>query len=130
MSELFKAVKAKWDATPALVNVAKLYNTIAPQNKSFPYAAMTLVSNTLGETFNTKLDDSRLQFSLFSKSSSFTEVKALYAALIAAFDNAALTYDNQTHVAIYRDTDLLVKEPGDENVWHYMVEYKIWYQEP
>jgi hypothetical protein len=119
IGNLAKAIKAKWNLA------APLHLGIAPQNTPSPYVAFFFVGGIPLDTMNTRMDDVRVQFSLFSKERSSEEVWGLYTALEILFDYCKLEVEDAGFVEMRRlSVPTLMREPVD-NWWHLRVDYKV-----
>lgn len=124
MNVLFEAIFAEFDADAALkAAVTGLYNTAAPQDTDMPYLVMLLVSDTHEWTFNTDLENTRIQFSIFDKNSSPENIGDIFELLKTCFDDAMLVIGGYDSVCMVRENSNLLRDP--EDAWHYVCEYKL-----
>jgi hypothetical protein len=124
LKELFKAIKAKFDADGLLKAAGENLYLKVPQNVPFPYVGFFLVTDVPQDTFNTRVEEARVQFSIFSGEISTEEVCNIFNLLTACFDYCALTVEGYGHIEMRRTNSRLMREP-DDKAWHYLVEYKI-----
>jgi len=122
MKAIFKAIKDKWDAE-ATLNPYKLYFESAPQKASMPYVVYLLVTGIPEFTMNTRMEDDRIQFSIFSSKNSSEEAQDIFEKLIAVFDDVVLTITGYSPVLFERAERVPTKTP--EEAWQYNVEYHL-----
>jgi hypothetical protein len=101
-----------------------MYTRYAPQNTSFPFAVVDIVSGIGEWDFSYDFDDIDIQFNLFSQSTSETEIGTLYSTLRALYDDCALTIAGYTHLFMQYDQYFSLANP-DENIRQYTVQYNI-----
>lgn len=124
MNVLFEAIYDEYAADAALVAaVTGLYNTTAPQDTDSPYLVMTLLIDDHEYTFNTDLDDTRIEFGIYSSDSSPEEAGDIFELLKTCFDDAVLTITGYDSVIMVRENSNLIRTPDD--MWHYVVEYRV-----
>ena len=102
----------------------RMYTRYAPQNTSFPFAVVDIVSGIGEWDFSYDFDDIDIQFNLFSQSTSETEIGTLYSTLRALYDDCALTIAGYTHLFMQYDQYFSLANP-DENIRQYTVQYNI-----
>ena len=102
----------------------RMYTRYAPQNTSFPFAVVDIVSGIGEWDFSYDFDDIDLQFNLFSQSTSEAGVGTLYSTLRALYDDCALTIAGHTHLFMQFDQYWSLSNP-DENIRQYTVQYNI-----
>jgi len=122
MKAIFKAIKDKWDASGTL-NSNKLFFESAPQKTPMPYVVYLQVTGIPDYTMNTRIEDDRLQFSIFSSKNSSVEVQDIYEKLIAVFDDVVLAIPGYDPVLFERAETVPTKTP--EEAWQYNVEYHL-----
>jgi len=90
------------------------------------------VTNSPEKTFAAKeeFEDYIIQFSLFSALSSSTEIKNMYADLIALYDEAMFDIIGSTLVWMFRENVTPAVEDhttpsGTRKVWAYHVDYNV-----
>lgn len=101
-----------------------MYSRWAPQNTAFPYAVVNIVTGTGDWNFTQNFDDIDIQFSIFSKSTSETEIGNLLTYLRALYDDTALTVAGYTHLYMQYDQYWSLANPA-ENIRQYTVQYNI-----
>ena len=125
---LLTGIFARFNALP--INTFKtgisgnLFSRYAPQNTPFPYAVLDIVTGIGDWNFTQDFDDVDLQISLFSQSTSETEIGTLYSTLRALYDDCALTVVGYTHLFMQYDQYWSLSNPG-ENIRQYTVQYNI-----
>lgn len=108
----------------------RLYKGRAPQNATHPYIVYQVVSDVPDNTFAEHLEDVLLQFSIYSTSSSTSEIEDIFAALKALYDDCTLTVTGGTLLWMRRQNAILNNEEyttptGTEYGWAYAVDYSI-----
>lgn len=92
MDNLTKAIFAKKaNSTFNTLIGGRLFEDVAPYGTPYPYAVYTIVSSPKEKTFTEIYRNTNIQFTLYSASKSSTELKAIYAALSALYDECSLT---------------------------------------
>ena len=102
----------------------RLFTRYSPQNTPFPYAVLDIVTGIGDWNFTQEFDDVDIQFNLYSKSTSETEIGTLYSTLRALYDDCALTVTGYTHLFMQYDQYWSLSNP-DENIRQYTVQYNI-----
>ena len=124
MNALFKAIYDEFAAdAPLVAAVTDLYNTTVPQDTDAPYLVMLLINSNHEWTFNTDLEDTLIQFSIYSSNSSPEQAGDIYELLKTCFDDAVLTIVGWDSVIMVRETSNLMRTPDD--MWHYQVDYRL-----
>jgi hypothetical protein len=108
----------------------RLYKARVPQATAWPYALFFVVSDVPMDTFKDKIEDVVVQFSVFSKASSSSEIEDIFTNLKAKYDNALLTITDNTMVVMDRQqaslTNVAEDTPdGTGEYWQYDVDYNI-----
>lgn len=128
MKPLFTGIFTKFTALPAnsfyTALSGRLYSRWAPQNTAFPYAVVDIVSGIGDWNFTNDFDDIDLQISLFSRSTSETEIGNLLTYLRALYDDTALTVTGYTHLFMQYNQYWSLANP-DEKIRQYTVQYNI-----
>ena len=94
----------------------------APPNTRSPYCVYSPISNPVSWCSNNIYEEDYFQFALYGKT--LSELETLEAAIIAAFDFAALTVTGYTVILCFRmGTTRKVKMP-DSDIWQLVIEYK------
>jgi len=114
-------------ALKALLGDERFYADAAPQNTEFPFLVWFHILTEHQETFNTRLENDSIQFSIFSKNQSAAEINEIADELFECFDNTILTIADYYSVSCRRVSSRRLKDP--EDAWHYMAEYQILIQE-
>jgi len=98
----------------------------APQGTAFPYGTFHLIHGVPVYTFTEESEVWMIQFSLFSESSSATEVETAYTALTALYDHAesSLSVTGYSSTILERDFQDLYHNDTDD-FWQYSVGYTV-----
>lgn len=108
----------------------RFYKARVPQGTAWPYALFFVVSDVPMDTFKDNLEDVTVQFSIFSKASSSSEIEDLFASLKTLYDSAVLTITGNTMIVMDRGiasiTNVEEDTPdGTGEYWQYDVDYSI-----
>ena len=90
-----------------------------------PYAVYHIISDVPTWTFNTFFETVRIQFDLYSKLESSSEIEDMYTNLKALFDWCELTITGNTYMR--RELARLTKDPTDD-CWVYNVDYLVMFE--
>ena len=102
-----------------------------PGTLTFPYVVFFLVTDAQADTFSAKGDNITIQFSIFSSSSSATEIFTIYNDLRSILDDASLAVTGSTLVWCYwlhlatMTTDIANPDGTSNSVKHWAVDYSI-----
>jgi hypothetical protein len=107
----------------------------APEGSAFPYVVFRIIASSPRDTFREEVEDTLIQFSLFSTSESAAEVTEIYADLMALFDGELLTITGGTCIWVIRQGlitmfDDITTPSGTVGCRHWAVEYSIMFQTP
>ena len=133
MQNLLTAIVSKITTGPS-----SLYNDVggrvyldqAPDDAEFPYCVFLIVVDTPDNVFGKLGEEVAIQFSLFSASSSVSEISTMYADLKALFDDVKLTVTSNTMVIMKRERlvtfmEDIVTTSGTQRVKAWNVDYFI-----
>ena len=127
MKTLFQAIYARFHAYSDLANnVTDIFLNEAPQNVVYPYIVVTLISGTEEFDSDNYREDAMLEFNIYSKEISASEVTDIYEYLKGGFDFHALSVSGYTTLILKRETFKLEKV---EKIWKYNANYKCWLNE-
>ena len=131
MKDLLDAIYTKYlvddtAGTGALValraaNTGGLYLVRPKEQLAYPYMSLIHVAGSNEYNTTNVIKTAIVQFSIFDDT--FTTVMSIYAALCTAFDECALTYDNDKALIMRRES-----ETGPflfEDVWQVTVDYQV-----
>lgn len=108
----------------------RMYLDQAPGKPTFPYVVFFIVSSVPEKTFTEDLSETLIQFSIYSSSSSATEVSAIYAALKTLYDECSLTITGSSLVWM-KETNLvtmtedMTTATGTTTLKHWAVDYEV-----
>jgi len=126
---LFKGILDKAKAPSLREYIAgRFYNTNAPQKEKMPYIVFMLVSDTPEDTFDTSMEDTIVQLSIFDDNRSPENVCDIFELVNTCFDYVTLTIVGYTTVEMRRGVANLMRDP-DDDAWHYQVDYRVRIQE-
>jgi hypothetical protein len=108
----------------------RIYLDVAPEGTAFPYVIFFIVSSVPQDNFVEYLDDTMIQFSLFSDKAGASEIATMYGHLKTLFDDAVLTITGNTHLWTVRQnlttmTEEITTSSGTMGVKHWAVDYSI-----
>ncbi len=131
MNNLLTALITKISGSSLFNDVGgRIYLDRAPDSCELPYIVFFIVSDTPDDTFTESLEDILIQFSLFSSSSSATEITTMYTDLKALFDDCSFSITSNTLLWFKRnnlttmvDEITVVDAMQQVKAWH--VDYSI-----
>ena len=128
MKDLFAAIKTKFENNAILSGLVqgRLFLNHAAQGIPLPYLVFLLISDVPDDTYASRLEKTRIQFSIFSKDASSEPVCDIFAALKTCYDYSQLVVAGYNFVEMRRVSSVLL---FDAEAWHYLVEYQILLQE-
>jgi hypothetical protein len=108
----------------------RLYKGQGPAGAAFPYAVYFVVSDVPERTFTERYESVLVQFSLFSKASSSSEVEDMFAHLKALYDECAMSITGYTLIWMRMvNANLMVEDvetpDGTQQAWHYAVDFEV-----
>lgn len=136
MNALLAAIMTKTTGSALSTAVGgRIYLDEAPHGAAFPYVVFRIVASRPEDTFTEAVEDTLLQFSLFSESAGATEITGIYANLTALFDRCALAITGSRHIEIRRQglstmVDDITTPSGTASLKHWAVDYAIAFQTP
>lgn len=112
----------------------RIYLDEAPDGCEFPYVVFRIIAGSPQDTFKDTIEDTLIQFSIFSISKSGAEITEIYADLMALFDWQALTVTGGTCIWMMRQGlvtmfDDITTPAGTVGARHWAVEYSVMVQE-
>jgi len=90
----------------------RLFENIAPDGTSYPYAVYTIVSAPKEKTFSEEYTNTLLQLTLYSSNMDSTEIKNMYHYAHELFDEAEFTMVGST--LVWMRKELVVTDVQDE----------------
>jgi uncharacterized membrane protein (GlpM family) len=108
----------------------RMYLDQAPDKPTFPYVVFFIVSSVPEKTFTEDLSETLIQFSIYSASSSATEISAIYAALKTLYDECSLTITGSSLVWM-KETNLvtmtedMTTTTGTTTIKHWAVDFEV-----
>lgn len=132
MKALTKAIfdKAGRSTFSGLIG-GRLYEDFAPPRTDYPYVVFSVISSPKEKTFTEVFRNTLVQFSLFSSSTSSTEIKDIYEALSELYDECSIpNIANKNLLRMYETNFIASAEEhttatGDVTVRFYAVDYEI-----
>jgi len=131
MSALLAALITKLTGTALWTAVAgRVYLDRAPELAVFPYVVFSIISSVPQDTFSESVEDTLIQFDLYSTSEGATEITTLYEALKATLKNGSLTVAGSTHLWMTQENlttfvDEITTPSGTVGAKHWSVDYSI-----
>jgi hypothetical protein len=131
LKNLYAAIMTKLAGSALSVDVGgRIYYGEAPQGTVFPYVVFLKISGVNADTFTERLDESLIQFSLYSTSKGVTGIGTMYSDLRSLFDDASFTVTSSTLVqCLYQSStelmDDIVTSTGTVGLKHWPVEYRM-----
>jgi hypothetical protein len=135
MQNLLAAIMTRCAGSALSTDVGgRIFFDEAPEGSEFPYVVFRIVASSPQDTFKDAIEDTLVQFSLFSISEGAAEITAMYADLMALFDWSAITVTGGTCIWVVRQGlmpmfDDITTPAGTVGVRHWAVEYSIMVQD-
>lgn len=133
MKNLTTAIYSKMTSSTNLYTDigGRLYKGEAPEGAEFPYVVFFIVSDVPEYPGGKTIEQSLIQFSIFSSASSSTEVETILTDLRALYDDCSLSITSNTLIYFIRENlttmrDDITTTAGTVGIWHYSQEYNIW----
>ena len=123
MKDLAENLYAQFTASSTLSTALTngLFHTEAAQDTDLPFGTFTIVSNVTKYTFAGIMEDTLVQFNLFSDRSDSQEVDDIYEKLKDVYDWLVIDDGNDEYI-LQRQSNRLFRA---ENVWQCVVEYRF-----
>lgn len=134
MNNLLAAIMTKCAGSALSTEVGgRIFLDEAPEGSVFPYVVFRIIASSQQDTFKNWIEDTLIQFSIYSISESAAEITAIYADLMALFDWSALTVTGGTCIWCVRQGlvtmfDDVTTAAGTVGARHWAVEYSIMVQ--
>jgi hypothetical protein len=131
MNNLFTAIYGKLSGSTLSTYIGgRLFNDEAPENTEFPYMVFKLISDIPEYPGGKIMENVRIQFSIFSISSSVLEITTALSYLQSLYDDCSLTITSNTLVYFIRGMlttmyDDITTPEGTVGLRHYAQEYNI-----
>jgi len=102
----------------------------APQGTEYPYVVFSIVTGTPEDTFLDYLDETIIQFSLYSISPGVAEIASMYADLKTLLDWSVMPITANYHIWTMRQNLTTMREDvtapdGTAGIRHWAVDYSI-----
>lgn len=106
----------------------RMYKGEAPQRATFPYVVFFVVSDVPEYPSSHTIEEVLVQFSIYSITSSSTEIEDALTDLRTLYDNCSLSITSNTLIHFTRGNltcmrDEVETTSGTKGVWHYAQEY-------
>lgn len=137
MKNLSEAIKGVFIALTAGVHndfyndvQGQLFKGRAPPGTQYPYAVFALITVVPFRTFSERFENSLIQFSLFSSTSSSSEVEDMFTHLKTLFDDAEFDIAQNVLVWCRYESATLIPDiytttEGTIDIWHYAVDFEV-----
>lgn len=131
MKALLDGIYAKLAANANLTGQVgtRIYVEEAPEVTTYPYITFHLISLIKDKTFaKSGVYRARIQFDIWSKPTNrgYTESDTIRGYLDTAIDEVALTITGHTHIGTTFYGGMGPQQ--EEDVWHQILEYLVWYE--
>ncbi|MEA2014860.1 MAG: hypothetical protein U9N38_06110 [Thermodesulfobacteriota bacterium] len=108
----------------------RLYENVAPEGAEFPYCVYMIISDYPEYPGGKTIEEVMIQFSIFSTSSSASEIKDILSYLRTLYDDCSLTITDNTLIYFIREQlttmmDEVTTPAGTIGVQHYVQEYTL-----
>jgi hypothetical protein len=134
LNNLLAAIMTKCAGSALSSDVGgRIFFDEAPDGSEFPYVVFRITSSSPQDTFSDSIEDTSIEFSLYSISESAAEITAIYADLMALFDWQAITITGGTCIWVVRQGlvtmfDDITTPEGTVGARHWAVDYSIMVQ--
>ena len=131
MLNLLTSIYGKFSGSALSTSLGgRIYLDQAPDGCEYPYCVYFVVSGVPSRTFTEHYTETLIQFSLFSASSSATEITGMYADLKSLFDECSMTITGSTLVSMKEQNLTTMMEQitvadGTQNVRHWAVDFEV-----
>lgn len=108
----------------------RIYLDSVPDDAVLPFIRYSIISSSPDDPFAGTMENTYLQFSIFSSSSGVTEIADIYSAVTGILDDSILTL-SAGKMIIMRRLNLLTSveeettKSGTEQVKHWLVDYEV-----
>lgn len=123
MQVLFQGIYSKFSNDNDLSGtVTGMYLTEAPQGTAYPYIVYHKISGVPSYTFTEDMENTLLQFNIYSDNSSSATINDIYTKLKALYDWCTLTITGWDSIYMKRELDELTRE---NDIWRYLVQFRL-----
>jgi hypothetical protein len=129
MLNLYAAIMTRFNGSLASTSVGgRIFYKEAPEGTLLPYIVFMRISGSNSDTFDERVDETVIQFSLYSSSRGIMEIGTMYENLRALFDDATFSVPGGTLVRCQYQSatdvsDETITREGTVGVKHWPVEY-------
>ena len=138
MKAFFRAIKDVWEYAPSLTITITggLHRNQAPVKQDKPYAVVYMlggIESAEGFKGNHRIEQVRIQFSIFERSALDDNILGYIKALNDRFHRAVLPFKEPAG-SVHKDMTCRKLSPGiltkdEKGIWMYVVDYVVLYQE-
>jgi len=134
MNNLLAAIMTKCSGSALSTDVGgRIYLDEAPARSTYPYVVFRIIAGAPQDTFKDLIEDTLIQFSLFSISEGAAEIADMYADLKTLFDWQVFTITGDTCIQVIRQGlatmfDNVTTPDGTVGVKHWAIDYSIMVQ--
>lgn len=127
MKELFTAIRTRYSGDPLASALTQMYVAEADEGAVFPYAIVSVPSQTATWTFTEDGEIVLIQFDIFSSSETAEQIEGLLELLYGTpsnetgFDFAELSLPSFDQISFVRQGTIRTKQEG---VWQYSITYQ------
>lgn len=131
MLNLTKAIYSQFSGSALSTAIGgRLFKGQAPEGADYPYIVYQVVTNTPDHDFSNDYENTIVQFSIFSITSSTVEIENCYTDLKALYDEQDFSITGSDLVWMRRSNANFVVEDhvtptGTQRVWVYHVDFSI-----
>lgn len=123
MQVLFEGIYTKFSNTPlsgAVTN--RMYIAEAPQGSTYPYIVYHKISGVPSHTYTEDMENTLIQFNIYSDNSSSITVNDIFEKLKTCFDWCTLDVDGWNSIYMKREFDELERT---NDIWRYLCQYRL-----
>lgn len=131
MNNLLAAIMTKCSGSALWTAMAgRIFLDEAPEGTEYPYVVFRIISGAPQDTFKDAIEDTIIQFSLYSISEGATEITTMYADLKTLLDWQVFTVSGDTCIWVMRQGlttmfDDVTTPLGTVGLRHWAVDYSI-----
>ena len=135
MNDFLAAIMTKFSGSELSNDVGgRIFLDEAPEGTEYPYVVFRIIAGTPQDTFKDAIEETLIQFSLYSISDGAAEITTMYGHLKSLLDWQLLTVSGDTCIWVMRQNlftmfDDVTTPTGTVGLRHWAVDYSILVQD-
>lgn len=123
MNNLLPAIVTKMSGSALSTDVGgRIYLDQAPDGAALPYVVFSIIASYSEDTFAERIDETLVQFSLYSDEAGAAVITDMYSDLRSLLDDASLSITSNAHLRCqYQNLETMI----ESGVRHWAVDYLI-----